>query len=202
MRDAIIEKLNKHLSSPPADEADVVYAFVQIRKLMDQSGVSKNYPRLKFFCDWVVHDSLAGTQAQQVLIEIDDRLKFYDAHRPWEIDPDGKVGELLSHQGLRAELCAYLETIGINRNWANDLWGWHAVSKLYSEIVRDCPLEIERKGYQFPYIKKLAITNCEPHEPTVKANPGHDHIGWEWTFTLSDGRTFTMGNSSSMSGPR
>ncbi len=54
MREAIIEKLSKHLSAPPSGEADVVYALVQIRKLMERDKVSSNYPRLKFFCDWVV----------------------------------------------------------------------------------------------------------------------------------------------------
>jgi hypothetical protein len=197
MREAIVEKLNLHLSAPPVSEADVVYAFVQIRKLMERSGVSPDYPRLKFFCDWVVHGGLAGAEAQQVLIEIDDRLKFHDSRKPWEIDPDGRVGALLSHQAVCAELHRYLETAEVTQIWTRDPSVWFNVSKLYSEIVRDCPLEIKRKDYEFPYIAKLAITDCEPWEPMVKANPGQDHVGWNWTFTLSDGRTFEMGHSSS-----
>jgi hypothetical protein len=198
MREAIIEKLSKHLSAPPSTEADVVYALVQIRKLLERDKVSSSYPRLKFFCDWVVHGGLAGSEAQRVLVEIDDRLKFYDDSKPWEIDPDGKVGELLSHRALGAEFHRYLDTMGVGQVWTKgDPYTWFTVSKLYTEIVRDCPLEIERKNYQFPYIAKLEITDCEPWEPGMKANPGQEHIGWNWTFTLSDSRTFTMGHSSS-----
>ena len=197
MREAIVEKLNRHLSLPPSSEADVVYAFVQVRKLMERSKVASEYTRLKFFCDWVVHGGLAGMEAQQVLIEIDDRLKFHDSRKPWEIDPDGRVGALLSHHALCAELDRYLEAAGITQIWTKDPAIWHKVSKLYSEIVRDCPLEIKRQNYQFPYISKLEITDCKPWEPMVKANPGQDHVGWNWTFTLSDGRTFQMGHSSS-----
>ena len=32
MRDAIIEKLTKHFSSPPESEADIIYAFVQVQE--------------------------------------------------------------------------------------------------------------------------------------------------------------------------
>jgi hypothetical protein len=199
MREAIIEKLHTHLSSPPSSEAAVVYAFVQIRKLMEKSNAAGMYPRLKFFCDWVVHGGLAGTGAQQVLIEIDDRLKFYDSRKPWEIDPDGRVGAFLSHAALCTEMDRYLETAGVIQVWTKDPAVWHQVSKLYSEIVRDCPLETERKNYQYPHISKLEITDCMPSKPVAEANAGLDHIGWNWAFTLSDGRTFEMRHSSGLS---
>ncbi len=43
MRDAIISKLNKHFSSPPTGEADVVYSFVQIRKLLERGAERNKY---------------------------------------------------------------------------------------------------------------------------------------------------------------
>ena len=198
MREAIIEKLGKHLSAPPSGEADVVYALVQIRKLMERDKVSSNYPRLKFFCDWVVHGGLAGKEAQRVLIEIDDRLKYYDNRKPWEIDPDGKVGDLLSFQSLCFEFHHFLESMGVQQIWTKgDGYTWFGVKKLFSEIIRDCPLEIARKDYEFPYISRLEITDGEPWKAGMKANLGSEHIGWNWTLTLSDGRTFKMGHSSS-----
>lgn len=198
MREAIIEKLSKHLSEPPSKEADVVYALVQIRKLMERDKISGNYPRLRFFCDWVVRGGLIGTEAKRVLIEIDDSLKYYDKRRPWEIDPNGKVGDLLSHQSLCREFHGFLESTGVDQIWINgDRYTWFQVTKFFSEIIRDCPLEITRKDYLYPYISRLEITYCEPWEPGMKANPGPEHIGWNWTFTLRDGRTFKMGHSSS-----
>jgi len=41
MRDAIVEKLNRHFSAPPETEARVVYAFVQIRKPLEKDGRRK-----------------------------------------------------------------------------------------------------------------------------------------------------------------
>jgi hypothetical protein len=196
MQEAIIEKLSAHLSVPPVKESDVVYALVQIRKLMERGGLAP-YQRLKFFCDWVVHGGLTGKETQRVLAEIDDRLKFHDASKPWEIDSDGKVGELLSHSAFRSEFHRYLESAGVSEIWTTDPSVWHKISRLYAEIVRDCPLECDRKDYTFPYIAKLEITDCEPWQPIVEANPTHDHIGWNWTFTLNDGRTFEMCNTSS-----
>lgn len=38
MRDAIIEKLPKHMAEEPKTEADVVYALVQIRKVLEHTG--------------------------------------------------------------------------------------------------------------------------------------------------------------------
>ena len=198
MRQAIIDKLSKHLASPPIAESDVVYALVQVRKLMERTNTGSNYRRLKFFCDWVVHGRLTGSQAKQVLIEIDDRLKFHYQREPWQFDPDGSIGALVSHHALLVELGRYLDDVGVTQVWTKDIFAWYRVSKLFSEVIRDCPLEINRQGYSFPYISRLEITDCDPWEPMVKANPHQDHVGWRWTFTLSNGRTFQLGHTSGL----
>jgi hypothetical protein len=192
MRDAIIEKLNRHMSSAPKTEADVVYALVEIRKLLEQSGHQDDFSRLVFFCDWVLHPGLNRKEAKAVLGELDERLGRYDASRPWEIDPDGQVHELLSFRRFCQELQAYCAEAGIAEVWTRDHLAWRDASRLYSEIVRDCPLSMSRKDYEFNYLAKLEIDGCEPSEVIVKANPQNAHIGWNWKFTLNDGRTFNM----------
>ena len=192
VRDAIIEKLNRHMSIPPKTEADVVYALVEIRKLLEQSGRKEDLPRLTFFCDWVVHPWLKGTETQNVLKELDERLGKYDTARPWELDPDGHVHELLSFRRFREELHAYSEEVGIQEGWTRDPTAWREVSRLYSMIVRDCPLSMSRQGYDFNYLAQLEISGCEPSEVVTNANPHMNHIGWSWKFTLNDGRTFNM----------
>ena len=191
MRHAIIEKLNRHMSSAPKTEADVVYGLVEIRKLLEQSGHKDHFPRLVFFCDWVVHPWLKGTEAQRVLLELDERLSRYDASRPWEIDPDGHVHELLSFRRFRQELEACCRGFDVQEIWTQDQ-GWREVSRLYSEIVRDCPLSMSRQNYEFSYLAKLEIDGGEPSEAIIKANPGKGYIGWNWKFTLNDGRSFDM----------
>lgn len=176
----------------------MVYAFVQIRKLTGRDNASYSYPRLKFFCDWAVHGGLAGTEAQRVLVELDDILKNLRGRQIWKVDCKGKVSGFLSHFTLRTEFARFFEHVGVDQVWTKgDGYAWFTMSKLYTEIVRDCPLEINRRGYDFPYLAKLAITNREPWPPIADANVGQEHIGWTWTFTLSDGRTFELGHSSS-----
>jgi hypothetical protein len=191
MGSSIIEKLNRHMASPPQKESDVVYALVEVRKLLEQTGEKETFSRLTFFCDWVVHPLLDKKNAQNVLLELDGRLGGYDASRPWEIDPDGQVHDLLSFRRFWQELNAYCKHVGITDGWTRDYLSWRQVARLYSGIVRDCPL-IMRKGYRFRHIAKVEITNCEPSKVVMGANPGDDYVGWKWTFTLSDGRSFEM----------
>jgi hypothetical protein len=197
MRDAIIEKLNKHFAAAPETEAGVAYAFVQIRKLLEKDGQKKHYPRLTFFCDWVVHGKLTGRETGQVLLEMDARLQRYDPAKPEALDPDGQVHALLSHRSLQQEMLRYLTVTGINDVWVRDPAWWHRLSGLYTEIVRDSPLETGRANYKFKYLAKLEITASGPFAPIVEANPGQHHIGWIWTFTLNDGRSFEMHHTSS-----
>jgi hypothetical protein len=164
MRPAIIEKLNRHMSSAPKTEADVVYGLVEIRKLLEQSGHKERFPRLVFFCDWVVHPWLKGRETQNVLMELDQRLGRYDASRPWEIDEDGKVHELLSLRRFAEELNACCRENGIDEIWTQDIWVWREVSRLYSEIVRDCPLSMKRQDCGFDYLATLEIDGCEPSD--------------------------------------
>jgi len=90
---------------------------------------------------------------------------------PWEIDPDGKVYELLSLRRVAQELNGYCGETGIEERWAGDIMAWREVSRLYSEIVRDCPLSMSRKGHVFHYVAKLEIDGCEPSEAIVQSEP-------------------------------
>jgi hypothetical protein len=42
MKDSIVEKLVAVLSKPIVTEAEVVYTLIEIRKLMDRCGVSRD----------------------------------------------------------------------------------------------------------------------------------------------------------------
>lgn len=120
--------------------------------------------RRRLCCDWVVHGGLAGTEAHQVLIEMDDRLKDAGVRKPWEIDPDGRVHEMVSHRALQQEMSRYLNSAGVSDAWTRDPLAWHEVSRFYSEIVKDSPLTITRKDY--------GVSLCrEARNHRLQANP-------------------------------
>jgi hypothetical protein len=196
MIDEIKQKLDKHFALAPATEADVVYALVQTRKLLERSGEGGKFPRLKFFCDWTVHGKLTGREAKNILLELDDTLKSCGDRQIWEVDNDGKVYDLVSHQGLRRELLDYLSGAGVVASWPKDPFIWHEVCRHYSRILKDCPLTISREDYPHSYLSRLEITACEPEVKIVEANPDSEHIGWTWTFILNDGRSFPMTHTS------
>lgn len=123
---------------------------------------------------------------------MDERLGRYNPECPWEIHPNGHVHELLSLQVFWRELDGYLNYVGVADTRTRDDPSWRQVERLYTEIVRDCPLVMTRNDYPFHYLKRLEITACEPSANIVEANPDHDYIGWNWKFTLNDGSTFAM----------
>lgn len=56
--DDIKGKLFAVLNGKPANEKDVVYAFVKIRKVLEHAGQKKKYERLNLFCNWLLHVEL------------------------------------------------------------------------------------------------------------------------------------------------
>ena len=133
-----------------------------------------------------------SAEARKVLMELDERLRHYDASRPWDIDPDGQVHNFLSSSRFSQELQTCCADASIKATWTQDYQAWRQVARLYSEIVRDCPLSISREDYEFTYLARLEIDNCEPSTVIMEANPGKGYVGWNWKFTINDGRTFNM----------
>jgi hypothetical protein len=176
----------------PATEADVVYALVEVRKLLEQSGDESNYQRLVFFCNWVVHPTLDRSESQNVLNELDRQLHGFDPNNPSTIDHSALAHRFMSFHQLCGELRAYLRKQGITAFWTTDVAGWRSFARLYSEVVKDCPLVLTRRSGISPYLMKLEISSCEPDKVITQANPGMDYIGWKWVFTLDNGRSFAV----------
>jgi hypothetical protein len=68
----IIAKLRDHLNVGITKEADALYLLAEVRKLLKQQGLKKDYEYLTFHCNWVVHPRLAGPMAQRILKQFDD----------------------------------------------------------------------------------------------------------------------------------
>lgn len=193
MRNAIVDKLNRHMQNPPKTEPDVVYALVQVRKLLEHEQARSEYKTLTFFCDWVVHTELNRTEGGKKILKIlDDRLGHYNPKEPWNIDPDGKVHEVVGLDMFNRELNEFCQRLHLSTDWTNDMVSWRKFMLLYGEVVRDVPVVITRKDYPFKYLKKLEIFSTEPSKATVEANPHLKLFGLNWKFTLGDGTSFNM----------
>lgn len=188
-RDAIAEELLSRLNEEPHDKANVVYIFIQIRKMLEHDNKPSNYWTLNFFCDWVAHPKLSGAGARQVLKMLDDHLpSFQDKPEKW--DPDGVVHNILSFQLLRQHLGEFLAANDLPTRWCDDLFTWNTVLQFYGQQVQDTPLAVDSGKHALVYVRKVEIVACEPDKEIVEANLEQKYYGFKWLVTLRDGRTF------------
>jgi hypothetical protein len=110
MRNAIIDKLNRHMAECPSTESDVVHALVEIRKLLEQADEKGKYGWLNLFCNWAVHPKLDKGKAIDEILQILEgglaRISLVDVGT---FNRDWKAGEVLSFDLFRSELSRFCE---------------------------------------------------------------------------------------------
>jgi hypothetical protein len=179
----------------------VVYAIVEIRKMLEHDAQIRQFETLAFFCDWAVHTRLNRYGARQIVTLLDDRLSHFDPAHPGTVDPDGLVHKILSFDLFREQLLEFLRRNDLPTMWAEDDFIWKKFVVLYGEVVRDVPLSMTREDYEFWYLRNVVIAASEPSEAIIKANPGQTFYGFKWTFVLDDGRSFTLPYTSNFPEP-
>ena len=80
-RPAIIEKLKRELQENITAERQVLCLLVEVRKLIESNQDGAKYKALKFCCDWVAHPVLKGTEAQNIVRQIDEFQRLTEAMR-------------------------------------------------------------------------------------------------------------------------
>jgi len=198
---AIEAQLRELVNKPPANKQDVVYALVEIRKVLEHANQRKALWTLTFFCDWALHTKLDRAGASKILGMLDARLGRFNPAKRDQFDENGMIHEILSLNLFRQHLLAFLTQNHLPTVWAEDQFAWNKTLMFYGDQVRDTPLIMARKDYRFKYLRKLIVTACEPDPAIIKANPGQKYWGLRWQFTLNDGRTFPMGYNSNVPEP-
>jgi hypothetical protein len=189
-RDAIVEKLGMILREAPRFEADVVYALVEIRKLLECAGKEKEseFAILKFFCDWVVHVKLSLSGAKKVLAPLDAEIGPSGSVVPQEVQPESELFRFISLEPLREEMKRFCSENRLPEQWAIDPTMWGECTKFYGDVVLDCPLAITRGSPPSRYTKQLTLTNAVD----LQEHPDKRCFSWNWSFELSDGCKFTL----------
>lgn len=189
-RDAIVEKLEMILREAPRFEADVVYALVEIRKLLERAGKEKDseFAILEFFCDWVVHVKLSFSGAKKVLARLDAEIGASGSVVPQEVQPESELFRFISLEPLREEMKRFCSENRLPEQWATDPTMWGECTKFYGDVVLHCPLAITRGSPPSRYIKQLTLTNAVD----LQEHPDKRCFSWNWSFELSDGCKFTL----------
>jgi hypothetical protein len=178
------------LSKPPADGPDLVYGLVKIRKFLEHHRDDES-ATLTFFCDWVLHSRLTRNEESRTLLEkLDTALTEIDASETVVFSAEAQMlADMFSFSLFRQRLTGFLQKYHFASVWTEDVSVWQRVAGIYGDEVKDTPLEVIRPGHGFVYLKKLVVTECEPSEELVAANPTERFFGFLWSLTLNDGRT-------------
>ncbi len=158
-------------------EAEVVYALVETRKLLEIQQQSDAYPALAFHCDWALHSHMDRRPARLMLKTFDDYcdkcIAGTDTKDDWKA-----ISATLHASQFRDELEQFLTSLKIKPNL--DLRRWFQFLHLCSLVIEDTPLKIKRP------VKTVAdgqasITIKHLKAVVVKARrDGHmSHLNWK-----------------------
>lgn len=186
MRNAIIDKLKIHIAECPRTEPDIVYALVQIRKLLEQADEKKKYTWLNFMCNWVAHTKLDQGKAADILQILEARLLDLST-----LDGDGKAGEVLSFDLFRGEFSRFCKSNDLPTEWEGEYW--REVLTLYARVVQDCPVTLKSLDVG-KKLQNVVLTATDSSERLIEEPyPGKIVLHLDWLLTLNDGCTHEFG---------
>lgn len=173
MKRGIEEKLHQQLSSKaPFTEARVVYILVECRKLLDLKDELKQYPKVRFHCDWALHTSLDRGFAKDLLRLFDQAYPFLLNDQPLPQGFEGferEIDNVIHLRLLKQEFLRFLNAYNLPKDWVLQSWTKFLLS--YAGVVEDCPLTITDNSFKsFKNIKSVTV-----NQEVAKRRAGDHH---------------------------
>ncbi|MDP2647907.1 MAG: hypothetical protein Q8P35_01545 [Candidatus Yanofskybacteria bacterium] len=151
MKNEIITKLNSHVARGVTGEADVVYLFVQVGKLLEQ-GQSRAYPALEFYRNWVVHHKLERISSNPAMKDLLDKLEAAETARQSQADQNAVLALLSDTIGFRQlydEMITFFrDTPGFDTAVFDRPEPWANLGALLLSILVDLPLLAPERDYR------------------------------------------------------
>ena len=187
MKDAIICKLTMALSSPITTEAQAVYVFVELRKLLDRrkkEGQVPDFPNIRFCSDWVVHVQLHGPTAQQIVNEAQTLYQKSQTGTFTEEEKEYFRGRF-TLEPVREELRLLCEES--NLPVFTDA-GWNSFLSCFLAVIEDCPLSIRLPAGTIADVDEVVLTRevgttfgvADGNPPRIvwELKQGGNHVLW------------------------
>ncbi|MBH1956607.1 hypothetical protein I8H84_03410 [Candidatus Saccharibacteria bacterium] len=192
-REAIVDKLAVFLKDREEwCEADVVYLFVQLRKLYEHSAdeyrESGRFAHIKFLSDWIAH-----TRKDHITSEMKELLCNMQADiesmlgRP-HADAKGPI-DFIYMDHIRGELKLFLSEHDIDGSFVDIERVWVSLLRAVTMVLSDQPLVI-RESHDL-WISKLVI------DASVDGSVARMQVSFCKPITGADGigyRSFTLKN--------
>ena len=128
---------------PMAEECHVVYALVEMRKIIDHEGSAPTYPFLKFFADWAVRtrkDAVTPAIADAVGRIYRTVAEALAAPHPTAGAAAATVGKLAFIDALRRETSGFLGVHEMNTALVDDEEQWVAFVALLVRVLESQPI--------------------------------------------------------------
>ncbi len=140
-RPDIIRKIGSFLTKVSfSQESEVIYFLVEIRKVLDRDE-NRNYPVLRFYCDWSVHVSKDRITPEMTAImkEIFDEIQFQvkSGQRIVEIQA---IKRFMYMDELRAEITRFLANYGLPTELIAEEEIWLQFITSIVQILTDQPI--------------------------------------------------------------
>lgn len=135
MIDQIITKLQNLLAKdvPLNSEMEVVYYFVEIRKLLEKNNIAKEYPTAGFYCDWCLHPIISYENSIKRIREILDLIEQEKGY--------GGISQMISFKHLKRELGELNRRFQLP-NFTIDGDSWLRFIKNLRNVLIEQPIEI------------------------------------------------------------
>ncbi|TAJ36858.1 MAG: hypothetical protein EPO55_20245 [Reyranella sp.] len=143
-RPEIVDKLDAFLTAqmPPAEERDIVYLLVEIRKIIDHDNAVVTYPILKFYADWCVHTRKDRLTKEMIAILGD----IYNAAAAAILQPHSPLGaadparDFIYMSRLRNDLRRFLSTYGLPGSLVDSDDNWVSFVALLVKVLENQPI--------------------------------------------------------------
>ena len=160
MRNAIIEKLRRHLAGPVDSECKVVYLLCEIRKLLEAHKHDARWFTLRLHCHWALHVDLvySGTTLP-FLRKVDRYVKTWDEPSARIVmdqegntisceipDVDPVFDDFVYLATFRKELAQFLDTFGLATTVCDDDMSWSRFLTAYAGVIEMVPLSAKPRG--------------------------------------------------------
>lgn len=147
MKDEIIEKISRIVTTKNSSESEVDHLMTLIRKLKEREGGNLHaYPILGLFCDWTKHTALdRNAEGHKIIVELNDKLRLLlknEASKNMIFDETTKI---ISFERLQHELRVFLSDyqLPLDLVTKKELWLRFVINLI--NIVSECPLRLPER---------------------------------------------------------
>jgi len=154
----IHSKLGDILRQASYSEPDVVYIFVEIRKILEKTGEGDKYSSINFYADWVVHSELMGRRAYERLKKLE---KIFTEKKTLYIDIPviDKAKDFISFLELKKEMSDFLTANNLPID-IKEKSKWSIFLNNLLNVLSDCPLRMrEEKTLIKEFVFKPQLTS-------------------------------------------